>query len=348
MDAWGLSGRKMNNAFCKVWPQAVRLGWPADDFFNKFKASINSLWRESNLTCFQGGGGIETCGSIDAVNCMLLQSNFEQLRLFPVWPKDKNATFKRLRAKGAFVVSSEFKDGKVAYIDITSEKGRRLKIKNPWSGPIDVFEINGKSRTQVPHSTSGDFIILNTTEGKRYYLAPAATGAQASQSPQDQVPPADLAKIKPSDFSDDELDLPYYIVNFHRVANSIPLEGDLRGWIGASVWRGNSNQHTYNARVLESQLSLAYFYCTKRPWNPYYGHPAVRARLEAMLERWCNMQSPNGEFSEYAEGRWGLAPTAFATKFMGESLRLLADGPPIDAKLHERVKQTQRKAIVAT
>jgi hypothetical protein len=175
-----------------------------------------------------------------------------------------------------------------------------------------------------------------------------ALGVQAGQSPQDQVPPADLMKIKPSDFADDELDLPYYIVNFHKVANSIPLEGNLRGWIGASVWRGNRNQNTYNARVLESQLSLAYFYCTKRPWNPYYGHPAVRARLEAMLERWCNMQGHNGEFSEYAEGRWGVAPTAFATKFMGESLRLLADGPPIDAKLHERVKQAQRKAIIAT
>ena len=177
----------------------------------------------------------------------------------------------------------------------------------------------------------------------------AIAGDTAStQSSAPQVPPADLTKIKPSDFADNELDLPYFLENFHLVANSIPLEGTLRGWIGASVSRGNSNQRTFNARVLESHLSLVYFYCTKRPWNCYYGHPAVRARLEAMLERWCNMQGPNGEFSEYAEGRWGLAPTAFGTKFMGESLRLLAAGPPIDAKLLERVKQAQRKAIVAT
>lgn len=149
-------------------------------------------------------------------------------------------------------------------------------------------------------------------------------------------------------FSDAELDLPYYLVNFYRVANAVPLEGQLRGWMTASVWRGNSNQRTYNARVMESQLSLTYFYCTKRPWNPYYGSPAVRARLEAMLERWCGMQGPNGEFSEYGPERWSLAPTAFATKFMGESLRLLAQGPPIDAALHERIKRAQRKAILAT
>jgi hypothetical protein len=162
------------------------------------------------------------------------------------------------------------------------------------------------------------------------------------------VPPSDLTTIKPSDFADEELDLPYYLAHFHRLANSIPLEGELRGWITASLWRGNSNQHTYNARVLENHLSLAYFYCTKRPWNSYYAHPAVRMRLEAVLERWCNMQSPDGKFSEYAEGRWGLAPTAFATKFMGETLRLLAKGPPIDVALHERLKAAQRKAILIT
>jgi hypothetical protein len=171
---------------------------------------------------------------------------------------------------------------------------------------------------------------------------PVACGAEAD------VRPVDPAAIKLSDFANNELDLPYYLVNFHRVANAIPLEGDLRGWITLSVWRGDANQRTYNARVLESNLSLAYFYCTKRPWNPYYGDPAVRARLDAMLERWCAMQSPDGKFSEYAEGRWGLAPTAFATKFMGETLRLLKDGPPIDSKLHERVKAAQRKAILVT
>ena len=179
-------------------------------------------------------------------------------------------------------------------------------------------------------------------------LAPAALGAQTGGSSPGQVPPVDLARLKVSDFADSELDLPYYLANFSRVANSVPVEGELRGWITTSVWRGNSNQHTYNARVLESQLSLAYFYCARRPWNPYYGAPAVRARLEAMLERWCNLQGTNGEFSEYGEGRWSLAPTAFATKFMGESLRLLTAGPAFDPELLARVKQAQRKAILAT
>src|SRR5437868_2746577 len=74
----------------------------------------------------------------------------------------------------------------------------------------------------------------------------------AAQTSETNVAPADLAKLKPSDFTDDELDLPYYLANFQRVANAIPVEGELRGWITSSVWRGNSNQRTYNARVLES------------------------------------------------------------------------------------------------
>lgn len=181
-----------------------------------------------------------------------------------------------------------------------------------------------------------------------FALSPLAHAAPPPGPAPLAVPPPALEKIKTSDFADNELDLPYYVANFCRVANSVPLEGNLRGWVTTSVWRGNSNQHTYNARVLESQLTLTYFYCTQRPWNPYRGSPAVRARLEAMLERWCDMQGSNGQFSENGENRWSLAPTAFATKFMGESLRLLAQGPTIDQRLLERVKRAQRLAILAT
>lgn len=173
MNAWGLSGRKMNNGFCKVWPQAARLGWPAEDFMEKFKACIGTLWRESNLTCFQGGGGIETCGSIDAVNCMLLQSNFEELRLFPVWPKNRDAHFKRLRAKGAFVVSAAFEHGRVGPVEIHSEQGRPLKLVNPWpTATVDVFEVTGASRRSVPHQEKDGMIALPTVLGKDYLLQP--------------------------------------------------------------------------------------------------------------------------------------------------------------------------------
>ena len=159
------------------------------------------------------------------------------------------------------------------------------------------------------------------------------------------VPPADLSKLKPSDFADDELDLPYYLAHFHRLANGVVETGDNRGFINVAVWRNLQDNKPYNARIMENILSLAFFYCTKRPWNQYYASPAVRMRLEAALDFWCRMQNSDGRFSEYGPQRWNLPATAFATKFMGETLRLLHNGPPIDGKLLQRVLKANRAAI---
>jgi len=163
----------------------------------------------------------------------------------------------------------------------------------------------------------------------------------------DVVPPIDAAKIKPSDFSDADLDLPFALVHFERVANSVLLDGPNRGYINISVWRGTSNFHPYNARTMESILTLAWFYCAQRKWNQYRGHPALRKRLELALEYWCNMQSPDGKFSEYGPQQWNLAATAFAVKFVSEALRLLKTGPQISADIHKRAIDGCRKALHA-
>jgi len=170
--------------------------------------------------------------------------------------------------------------------------------------------------------------------------------AQTSPSvPWTKVPPVDWSKIKPEDFSEGELDLPYYLYNFHRVANSVTETGENRGFIDLAVWRNQENNQPYNARIMENILSLAFFYATKRPWNQYYASGAVRERLEAALNFWCNLQSPDGRFSEYGPQKWNLAATAFATKFMGQTRPLLRGGPPVDSKLLARVAAADRKAI---
>lgn len=159
------------------------------------------------------------------------------------------------------------------------------------------------------------------------------------------VPPAGLARLKPSQFNDGELDLPYYLAHFHRLANAVVEHGEDRGFIRLNVWRAPKDNHPYNARIMENILSLAWFYTANRPWNPYYASPDVRGRLEAALDFWCRIQAPTGAFSEYSPKGWNLAATAFATKFMGRTLILLRDGPPIDKSLLDRVRQAQRKAI---
>ena len=163
--------------------------------------------------------------------------------------------------------------------------------------------------------------------------------------PTDPVPPVDLSDIDPQSFTDDELDLPFYLFHFHKLANAVRLEEPNRGFIDLSVWRRQKDNQPYNARIMENILSLAFFYANDRPWNPYYGSPQVRHRLEAALTFWCEIQSPEGKFSEYGPQKWNLAATAFATKFMGESLQWFEKGPPIDQELLNRAKACDRKAM---
>ncbi len=170
-----------------------------------------------------------------------------------------------------------------------------------------------------------------------------------------EVEPVDLNEIDLADFTDLDLDvpagnfpnfpLPYYVAHFHRLANAVVEEGEHRGFIDLSVWRRPQDNEPYNARIMENILSLAYFYCTDEPWNPYYGDEAVRARMEAAMEFWVGMRSEDGLFSEYGWESWNRPATAFATKFMGETLRLLDDGPPIDPDIHQQVIEANRDAF---
>lgn len=183
-------------------------------------------------------------------------------------------------------------------------------------------------------------------------LSAAATPLIAAARPlfaiaNNEVPALDTSKIRPSDFTDADLDLPFALYHFARVANSVEMDGPDRGFINISVWRGTNQLHPYNARIMESILTLAWFYTAPQKWNQYRGDAALRARLEAAMDYWCKIQSPDGKFSEYGPQQWNLAATAFAVKFMSEALRVLKDGPPISADIHQRTIEGCRKAVHA-
>jgi hypothetical protein len=178
--------------------------------------------------------------------------------------------------------------------------------------------------------------------------ARGATPSSSASSAKEVAPPVhtlDLGALSPTAFADDELDVPFYLAHLSEVANSIALDGPLRGYIALPVWRQPSAPH--NARVMESLLSLAWFYTTDRPWNSYRHDPALRARIEAALEFWCTEQAVDGTFSEYALNERGLPPTAFATKFVGEALRLLSRDATLDPALLHRALGADRRAVSA-
>jgi hypothetical protein len=173
MNSWGLAGGSSNNGFPKEFPMAARVGYPADDLLAKFKAAIPKHWRATNLTYAQGGGGIETSGAIETLQSMLLQSEGGVVRVFPVWPKTSDAHFKRLRAKGAFVVSSSLAAGSVVSIDIESDAGAALTLENPWGAKLpQVLQISPGGGSAVAVTGQGSQLQFQTTAGALYRITP--------------------------------------------------------------------------------------------------------------------------------------------------------------------------------
>ena len=163
------------NGFCKIYPIAIRLGWDCADLIEKFKQTIMMRnFRESNLTCYQSGGGLETIGATEFINSMLLQSNLHQgniseIKVFPNWVKEKNAAFARLLAKGAYEVSSEYKDGSVKFIDITSKVGGALRVESPWGSESVSVKSGG---ADVDYKLEDGYVVFDTKKGESYSLMP--------------------------------------------------------------------------------------------------------------------------------------------------------------------------------
>ncbi|WP_343248251.1 discoidin domain-containing protein [Diplocloster hominis] len=163
------------NGFPKSFTIAARLGIDGDRILSSLDHTIQALWRE-NLTCRNGDAhGIESFGTIEAVNSMLLQNHEEELRIFPSWAKSTDIKFVDLRAKGAFLISSEYKaDGQVIpYVDLTSEKGNTVNLVSPWKNGCIIQDGNGQNVSAQISATKNTGELLYTFEtqpGSAYHI----------------------------------------------------------------------------------------------------------------------------------------------------------------------------------
>lgn len=190
MHPWAQTGYSNHNGFPKVWPIAARLGWPAADLFDRFKASLTNttstkLWRASNATAYEGGGGIETSGAIEGVNSMLMQTENQVIKLFPSWPTSRDASFKRLVAKGGIEVSSAIAGGAVSSVQIrnVNKQGVALpvNIKNPWIAggalvqPLD--DSGAPTGSAFAPTVSGGVITFTAAYNQKYRITADASSA---------------------------------------------------------------------------------------------------------------------------------------------------------------------------
>lgn len=106
------------------------------------------------------------------INEMLLQSYEGVVRIFPNLNYKKDASFNKLRAYGAFVVSSEPPNGRITHVKIESEKGRVCTLENPWPGRNVAVIRNGKRMGVL----NGNILYFKTTKGEVIRLEMAGKG----------------------------------------------------------------------------------------------------------------------------------------------------------------------------
>lgn len=68
------------------------------------------------------------------------------IRVFPAWPREWDATF-TLLARGAFLVSSSMKAGRIEYVRVESQAGGECCLRNPWQDSTVSLE-RGAGRTE--------------------------------------------------------------------------------------------------------------------------------------------------------------------------------------------------------
>ena len=135
-SAWFGSGTEIStlvnpNQTPKLYVTATRAGYPCGRVIEWFKRWQIDAYGRKNFTLCDGVHGIEKSGGIEFIQSMLLQCDNGFVKLFPNWT-GADASFTRLRAKGAFLVSAEMKGGRVTRVEIESLVGGTLRLIDPF------------------------------------------------------------------------------------------------------------------------------------------------------------------------------------------------------------------------
>lgn len=175
------------NSFTKIFSAAARVVGPglldAEDVYSNWLSTLTAT-QQPNFIPFNPFSGFETVGATEYVNYMLLQSDPGGfMGLFEAWPRSKgDASFFRLRGRGAFVVSSSFASGKVGQTLLLSERGSACTFRRPQSWPkIAVSVVDDATRKTValawegksgpePGAGADIFFSFPTTAGASYTL----------------------------------------------------------------------------------------------------------------------------------------------------------------------------------
>ncbi len=108
--------------------------------------------------------------SLPAVlNECMLQSYSGTIRLFPNGKGLGPAGFAGLRAVGAFLITAAWDGTKVVSLEILSEKGRRIRLANPWHS-VAVQVKRKRDGAGIEASRDGEILSFATQPGEAYLI----------------------------------------------------------------------------------------------------------------------------------------------------------------------------------
>ena len=164
---------RRDSASCQLrsWEAGV-----TGDLLECLNVWLNFTMLPSEVTTFRTlpfaaqGGTLEDASVAQAVNDVLLTSHGYGLRLFPIWSAlrpTQSASFRTLRAKGAFLVSAQY-DGAaqlVTGVKVLSEAGLPCRLLSPWpkNATISVSTVTDASAAA---SASADAAVVAPFLGK--------------------------------------------------------------------------------------------------------------------------------------------------------------------------------------
>lgn len=114
-----------------------------------------------------GGGWTETLGIIAPLQEMMLQSWDGVIRVFPCWPAKVDASFRDLRAEGAFLVSAAQEGGRVTRFSLKSLAGARCTVAGPWAGGETVVRRSDGREVAASPGPRGT-VVFPTRAGVEY------------------------------------------------------------------------------------------------------------------------------------------------------------------------------------
>ena len=180
-----LQSWNQENSFTRVFSQAVRAEWSGSEILDIFKQRISSgdgpheIVRRNN-TFLPGDHSFEGTAGTEFINSMLAHAHGGVLKVFNVWPAEKDASFERLRVKGAFLVSGSLKDANVSRVEILSEQGETCRMQSCWPGHAIAVEHIGDNLTVVEVSSDAGVYSWNTVADGLYRVVAGEALAEVS------------------------------------------------------------------------------------------------------------------------------------------------------------------------